>query len=449
MTYQERNSSAPPADSRSLANAFRAALGPFLRRDRAGGVMSSVGIMLPVLLGISALSVDVGLWYKSRRDYQSAVDAAAVGAAWQRLKGKGAPISDAARADAARNGLTVGGSVTMTVNNPPLAGPYLGRGDAVEVIVTLPQQSLLSSILLSSDVTHTARAVAVVDVQGTACVFALDTMAPSAVKIWGSTQVEAIGCVIGSNSNASSAIDIGGSSSLKAESLWAVGGVNTGASASVSLTRPPTTDAWVLDDPYDGLVIPPLSGCTATNKSVNGVQTLNPGTYCGGLSFGAQADATLAPGVYYIDKSDFTVNGGAKIRCSCPNPTDGVTIVLTSSGSASDIGTVTINGGADVVLRAPSASNETFKGVLFFQDPRASASGVNKLNGGSSMTLTGAIYFPKQQIQFNGDNDSAATTCTQIIGRTVEFTGSSKIFNNGCAEAGIEPIKVKGIRLVE
>ncbi len=182
---------------------------------------------------------------------------------------------------------------------------------------------------------------------------------------------------------------------------------------------------------------------------MNGVETLSPGVYCGGLSFGSQADATLTPGTYYMDQGNFTVNGGAKIRCSCPNATDGVTIVLTSSAGASAIGTVTINGGADIVLRAPTAANETFKGVLFFQDSRASTSGVNKLNGGSAMTLTGAVYFPKQQIQFNGDNDSQANTCTQIIGRTVEFTGNSKIYNNGCAEAGIEPIKVKGIRLVE
>jgi hypothetical protein len=411
--------------------------------------MTTVGIMLPVLFGVSALSIDVGLWYKSRRDYQTAVDSAAVGAAWQRLKGKGQPITIAAKEDAARNGLVIGGNVTMTVNNPPLAGAYTGRSDAVEVIVSLPQVSMLSSIIGVSDVTHTARAVAVVEVQGTACVFALDTMASSAVKIWGSTYVEAIGCVIGSNSNASNSIDLGGSSTLKAESLWAVGNVGQSSNASVTLAKPPTVDAWALDDPYDGLVMPPMGSCTANNLSVNGTATLNPGTYCGGLSFGSQANVTLTPGTYYMDSGNFTVNGGAKIRCSCPNSTDGVTIVLTSSTGWSNIGTVTINGGADVVLRAPTAANDPFKGLLFYQDPHASTSGLNKLNGGSSMTLTGGVYFPKQQIQFNGDNDSAANTCTQIIARTVEFTGNSKIYNNGCAQAGIEPIKVKGIRLVE
>lgn len=416
---------------------------------QSGGLLALVGITLPVLIGIGALAVDVGLWYKSHRDYQTAVDAAAIGAAWQRLKGRGAPIADVAAADAARNRVTVGGTVVMIVNNPPVAGEHVGRSDAVEVIIGAPEQTLLAGLVLSGGVKQRVRAVAIVDVRGTACVFALDTMASSAVKIWGSTQVEAIGCVIGSNSNASNSIDIGGSSTLKADSLWAVGDVLTGTNAVVTLTRPATTDAWVLDDPYAGLTIPMLSGCTATNMQVSGTETLSPGTYCGGLDFGSQADATLNPGVYYIDKGDFTVSAQAKIRCNCPNAGDGATIVLTSSGNFGEIGKVTINGGADIILKAPTASNAPFRGVLFYQDPRATANDVNKFNGGAAMTLTGALYFPRQQLQFNGDNNSSSNNCTQIIGRTVEFTGNSRIYNNGCAQAGIEPIKVKGIRLVE
>ncbi|MCW5772645.1 MAG: hypothetical protein KIT16_13465 [Rhodospirillaceae bacterium] len=431
-----------------LRSTLRGRLRRFLAAQ-AGGLVATVGITLPVIMGVGGLAVDVGLWYKSRRDYQTAADAAAVGAAWQRLKGRGDAIGDVARADSARNGLIVGGSVAMAVNNPPTAGDYTGRSDAVEVVISLPETTLLAGMVLSGGIQQRVRAVAVVDVQGQACVFALDTMASSAVKIWGSTQVEAIGCVIGSNSNASNSIDLGGSSTLKADSLWAVGDVLTGSNASVTLARPATTDAWVLDDPYAGLRIPTLNGCSATNKKVNGTETLSPGTYCGGLDFGSQAVATLNPGVYYIDKGSFPVNGQAKISCNCPNATDGVTIVLTSSGNFGEIGTVTINGGADIKLRAPTDANAPFKGVLFYQDPSASSSGVNKFNGGSEMLLTGAVYFPSQQIQFNGDNDSASNNCTQIIGRTVEFTGNSRIYNNGCAQAGIEPIKVKGIRLVE
>ncbi len=421
----------------------------FLRSDEQGGLLASVGLMLPVIIGIGALSVDVGMWFKSRRDYQTGVDAAAVGAAWQRLKGRSTPIADIARADASRNGLVTGGSITMTVNNPPLSGAYAGRGEAVEVIVTAPEATLLAALVFEGAVQHRVRAVAAAEVQGSACIFALDTMAQSAVKVWGSTQVEAIGCVIGSNSNSSKSIDIGGSSSLKAESLWAVGNVSLASGASADLARPATTDAFVLDNPYANLVIPPLGSCSYNGLSVGGIATLNPGVYCNGLNFGSKADVTLTPGTYYINKGNLSVNGQARVRCSCPNATDGVTIILTSSGNSSDIGEITINGGADIVLRAPTAPYDPFKGVLLFQDPAASSSGTNRINGGSTMSLTGALYFPRQQIQYNGDNSSQSNNCTQIIARTVEFTGNSKIYNNGCEAAGIVPVKVKGINLVE
>jgi hypothetical protein len=125
-----------------------------------------------------------------------------------------------------------------------------------------------------------------------------------------------------------------------------------------------------------------------------------------------------------------------------------VTFVLTSSGSPGDIGTVTINGGADLQINAPSDPNAYYKGVLFYQDQQAS-SNLAKFNGGATMVLNGAIYFKQGQIQYNGDHSANAKSCTQIIGDTVEFTGNSKIINNGCKDAGIEPITVKGVRLVE
>jgi Flp pilus assembly protein TadG len=417
----------------------------FIRRDRHGGALVIVGLALPVLLGMTALSVDLGLWYKFRRDYQTASDAAAIGAAWQRLKGKGG-LYETAKSDAARNGVIVGGASKLEVNNPPTSGQYAGEPEAVEVVVTVAESTMLSSLVYSGSVTNVVRAVGLIEITGQACVLALNSTAPSALKVWGNTNVEAKKCVLGSNSNASNAIDIGGSSQLTAETLWSAGGVQT--AGTTTLEKPPITEAWALDDPYKHLTVGAMGSCTVTNPpNYNSTATLSPGRYCGSVSFGAQANITLQPGTYYIDKGDLTVNGGAKIRCDCTG-TEGVTFVLTSSGSPSDSGTVTINGGADIQLNAPTDPNATYKGVLFYQDQGASAN-LAKFNGGASMILNGAIYFQKAQIQYNGDHSASAKSCTQIIGDTIEFTGNSKIINNGCADAGIEPINVKGVRLVE
>jgi Flp pilus assembly protein TadG len=418
----------------------------FMRRDRRGGVLAVIGISLPVLLGITALSVDVGVWYNARRGYQTAADSAAIGGAWARVKGVSL-VTSTAEADAARNGFTASGTSVMTVNNPPTSGPNAGRLDAVEVIITVPESTMLASLVFSGSVTNKVRSVAVVEVTGTACVLALNGAAQSALKIWGNTNVQAEECVLASNSGASNSIDIGGSSILSAQSLWSAGGAQI--AGTTTLVDTPITNAWALPDPYDSLQVTGMPGtCTVSNPpNYNSSLTLSPGRYCGNVSFGSQANITLNPGTYYIDQGSFTVNGGAIIRCNCDySDGEGVTFVLTSSGSASNIGTVTINGGADIQLNAPTSGY--YKGVLYYQDQNA-PSGTAKFNGGATQILNGAIYFKKQEIQYNGDHGASATSCTQIIGDTVEFTGNSRVINNGCADAGITPITVQGARLVE
>jgi hypothetical protein len=224
------------------------------------------------------------------------------------------------------------------------------------------------------------------------------------------------------------------------------------SSTNVTLASESVTQAtFAIDDPYKDLQVSGMPGtCTVTNPpQYNSTGTLNPGRYCGNMRFGANADVELNPGTYYIDQGNFEANGGARIRCNCNQAAgEGVTIVLTSSGDPSNVGTVTINGGADIQLHAPSATSAYYKGVLYYQDQGAPTN-LAKFNGGATQILNGAVYFKNAQIQYNGDHSASATSCTQIIGNTIEFTGNSQITNNGCAAQGIEPIKVKGVRLVE
>src|SRR5262249_57562172 len=107
------------------------------------------------------------------------------------------------QAAGSRTGWTTGGPPTMRVPNPPPAGAFAGEDEAVEIVVTRPQATLLAGIIFNGSITQKTRAVASVRVQGTACILALSTTASSAVKIWGSTYVETKGCVIGSNSTPS------------------------------------------------------------------------------------------------------------------------------------------------------------------------------------------------------------------------------------------------------
>lgn len=420
--------------------------------DRRGALLATTAIAMPVVAGFAGLGIEVGMWYSDKRDLQTAADAAALSGAFERVRGNPAGLQSAANYEAQRNGFATTSPNTIAVNNPPLSGARAGETTAVEVVLTRDHALLLTSLLASSNVTVAARSVAAVEVTGEACVLALDPTASTAVNNQGSATIDMTGCVMAANSNASDAINITGSATVAAYSLWTVGQVSTGnGSPSITLDRPATTNAWALDDPWANVTIPGYTACSQTNfKTTSGqVVTINPGVYCGGIDLTAQSVVTLTPGTYIINRGDFSVGGQTTVKCSCPNPEDGVTIILTSAGDPNDIGKVDISAGANVTLRAPSGPMATYRGLLFYQDRRAplGAANANKFNGGASMNLHGAIYLPRQGVQFSGNN--SATTCTQIVARTVTFTGNALISNAGCQAAGVEPVTVTQARLVE
>ena len=415
-----------------------------------GGVAAAIAVTTPLVIGISGLGVETGLWYLDKRQAQSAADAAAVAGALERVRGKGAGVVTAAAQAAGKNSFSNAGNTSIQVFNPPSSGAYAGNGAAVEVRANRGHKPLFAALFLNNDVDVAARAVALIKTTGEACVLALDPASSSAVGNKGNPTINMSGCTVAANSASATAMQMSGSSILVAFSLWLVGNYSSSGSAQMTLTQQPMTDAWALPDPYASETLTPPSGCKATNLKVNsGTVTLTPGTYCGGIDIGSQAKVTFQPGTYVINRGDFNVNAGAVVNCNCSAAGSGVTFELTSSGSASQIGTVTINGGATVNLTAPSDPSYAHPGLLFYQDPRAPTNQIAKFNGGSSMALNGSLYFPKQEIEYAGGNSPTAPTCTQIIGLRVTFTGNSKVDNSGCVALGVKPVTISGIQLVE
>jgi len=97
---------------------------------------------------------------------------------------------------------------------------------------------------------------------------------------------------------------------------------------------------------------------------------------------------------------------------------------------------VQINSGAIVTLRAPSSG--IFSGLLFIQDPLAIPAGGNTpdsvLAGGSTMNLTGLLYFPTTKVRFQGN---PGATCTLLIAGRVGTNGTAGFAASGCAGAGL------------
>lgn len=396
-----------------------------LARDEAGAIALLASLLASMMLAFLALSVEVGLWYMTKRELQTAADAAAFAGALELARGNTGGYIQAAEDEAVRNGAL---AADVTVNAPPATGSY--AANSVEVLIGHGADMLLSSMFMSQAPIINVRSVAGTVTSGDFCVLALSTTAAGAITATGNASVDMSGCSIASNSTSASSISLGGSSDVAALGASAAGSIS-GEESHLTTTQGIKESQPVLPDPYAGLEVPNFDpgDCEPQNSfGKDDGPTIAPGVYCGGLSFGAQANITLQPGVYIVDGGDFDVNGQATISG------DGVTIIMASS-SGSDWGEIHINGGADIDLTADDDGD--FAGVVFFSDPDADEIEVH-FNGGADVAITGAMYFPTGTVTYNG-NSSGASSCTQIVALTVEFSGSSSIGSN-CTGVGTQSI---------
>ncbi|CAN5222785.1 hypothetical protein BH24PSE1_BH24PSE1_07510 [soil metagenome] len=65
----------------------------------------------------------------------------------------------------------------------------------------------------------------------------------------------------------------------------------------------------------------------------------------------------------------------------------------------------------------------------------------NKINGNSDSVITGALYFPNQELDYNGTGSTSAT-CTMFVSRRIVFSGNSSTSNqfksrSDCALEGL------------
>jgi hypothetical protein len=413
-------------------------------KDRTGAVAIVMAIALPVVIGAAGIGVETGKWYMIKRQAQTAADTAAYAGALE-LVAKTGEAHSAAVQLATKNGFTTGGKIDVTVNIPPKSGIKALKGNAVEVVVTVNEPLLFSALFLSEEMKIVARAVGVINDPGIACILSLNPSPgkeAAGVAISGSGKVLFQECSLASNSTKSNAIEFQGQGTVQVPSVSTAGGINQiGNAASVTITGSKDTYASALIDPYKDLEIKlPYVGCDHNKYKAKKSEKIEPGIYCDGIDTGSY-NITLEPGTYYIDKGNFSTNGGS-VKCDCKNATDGVTIVLTSSGAADKIGNVVLGGNVVINLRAPSVDKATaqypYPGMLFIQDPNAKGGDGFGVTGNPDITLDGALYFPGRKVTWTGNSGSDA--CTLIVADTIEVTGNTTMSSKGCSKFNLSPI---------
>jgi hypothetical protein len=290
--------------------------------------------------------------------------------------------------------------------------------DGVNVTATSPVQASFAGILgvpsLNAQVTSQALRVAT---GRPVCLLALHPTARDAILFSGSTAVVAEGCAVHANSTSGSAISQQGASTAKAWSFCAVGGVSSsgGLTSTNTNAQGPKGGCFRQKDPFKDLPRPATGLCTnqTTNVTVNPNQTktLEPGTYCNGLTL--KGTVTLKAGTYVIKGGPLTITSQATVTG------EGVTFYLTDSGASFDI-----NGGGSVRLTAPTSGS--YANMLVMQDASANPGATNKLNGNSTTHVKGAIYAPTQTITLTGSSGFGSTSgFMPLVASQLVFTGNS------------------------
>lgn len=430
-----------PRDDAHRVVAILAAWARGIHRSRRGSVAIIVAITMPIAIGMLALGSEIVFLLYKQRQMQSAADAAALGGATA-LQAGHPTLGIEARGTTGFLGFVDGaGGVSVAVNRPPLSGVQAGNSSAVEVIIAQPYITKLVSLIYSGPFTVSARAVAIVG-GGTACVLQLDSTASPGVTMNNGAVVNLTACGLVVDSTSTIALSMSGGAQLNATAVSVVGQALINNGATINPSSALKTSQSSVADPYASVAPPSYSGCSnGTNKSYThsnaGLQTVNPGVWCNGVSFTNDAIIKMNPGVYVIDRGTFSV-GGAVVMTGT-----GVTIFLTSS-TGSSYATATVNNGANVTLSAPTSGATA--GIVFFGDRRAPKSNTIDLSGGAQINVSGALYFPTQKVLFqNGVNNPSG--CTQLIAGTLQLVGGSK-FQNNCP-AGISGIGSSRSTLVE
>ena len=276
-----------------------------------------------------------------------------------------------------------------------------------------------------------------------ACLYALDSSAQGSFYISGSTSIST-SCSAVVESAGTQAFQMSGTETLYEQNNAQVGVVGgwllSGQTKIVNQSTGQTVQPVKISSPGDPLAFLPVPtggtiiGKTHTNYDMNNKppnNTLSPGIYCGGLTVGNTNGATftMSPGTYIMAGGGLTLNSLAVVNGS------GVTVYNTSSAGwgcsgSSSYTPITISGQASTTLSAPTSG--AYADVVLFGD-RAGCSTVgscqDQINGSSSTTLNGAMYFKSDTLLFTG---STSNGCMMAVADKINLNGNTGFAITGC-----------------
>ena len=408
-------------------------------RDERGMIMPLVGVMVLLGVGFASLAIDMGYLYYLRGKVQTTADAAALAGAGQipnmsdireqaiGLARKNLPEDE--------NGEVVSEANITMGNWNGSTRVYTRSGDPTNAVEVIAQRTadnenaveLFFARILGFDEMdiETSAIVQRRDVSG--CVVALDPSADGALSISGNAEVN-LDCGAVVNSNSPTAIIENGSACLTATSI-----ATSGDYSGDCLNPTPDTGMPKISDPLAKLNPPSYSGCDfAALVDVTVNTTLTPGVYCGGISIHENAEVEFEPGMYILDGLGMQITGNTVVTGDEVTFYFPPTITGVSGGKVKGVTqpriSLLIAGTTDVTLSAPTSGY--YEGILFYQDRNTPTTMQSLFTGGTNMTMEGLLYFPNADVKFAGNSSVDGSDWIGIIARTVEFVGTTNLYQD-------------------
>jgi Flp pilus assembly protein TadG len=430
-------------------------------RDRRGQALVLSTLSLFMLFGLMGLAVDLGWSYYRKQVAQTATDSGALAAAVVAENSTSGVITCGVNNVACQSATacpTITGSPASNLQNGCLysqANGFANSGNQtltiasgasgltpdptkysvlywVTVTATETNPQLFSGLLGNTSGQIQAQSTAeVVQLPEPGCIYALNQTASKTLSLngGGKTDITVTGCGVYVNSNASDALNLVGQSQIVSGFVDIVGGYRTTGGSSISPT--PKTGTSVIYDPLASLASPSQpTSCDYTNGGGSS-STLNPGTYCGGISINGNNNITFNPGIYDL------YGGGLSINSAATTVTGSGVMFYNTDGHGipglptSNYAGISIGGNANVTLSAPTSG--TWNGILFMKDRLVSSNNNSDFLGGNvSPTLSGTIYFPGDALTMvGGSGITVGSNVPAIIADTITVSGGSFFVQSG------------------
>jgi Flp pilus assembly protein TadG len=427
----------------------------FWRDERANSLML-MGFALPFVIGAAGLGVHTMQLSLVKRQLQREADSAAMAGGYSLFQEQGntAAIAQANNA-LTQNDLVPGATATITPTGTFVIGGITYTA-TMHVRLVSTQATPLMALFGRSTSTITAEARAAIVPDGQVCFLALESGTTTGITFAGNSNIN-LGCGAGTNSiSSNAAVNVNGQPSVTASPIVAMGGIPaSSAYANGTVLMPNHAE---LEDPFANNSYDPVVNAdqvngrpcrTGNSWNVIDVASGQSGTGVPGCygTINVQGTLTLQSGTYYL--ANGANNAGLQIGAQGHLICDGCTFVLTSTtpNNANSFATMDINGGAEVYLK--SSTSGTYTGITIYRDSRASASNqCCQINGNSNSVLSGAFYFPKDTLTFNGTS-GMTLNCFQMVALRLAFSGNAAITNTCTDKPGDEDAwQLDSVRLI-